>query len=98
MDEARYAQVLRFPNRQELKRRFPPLVVGLLVLGFSIGFEVRAELDAGGSRPWVQLTRGQAESLGIETGRTVWLRAAAGASTLAAPLAEPIALATALAG
>src|SRR6185437_8829720 len=41
-----------------------------------IGFEVRAELDAGGSRPWVQLTRGQAESLGIETGRTVWLRAA----------------------
>jgi len=63
-----------------------------------IGFEVRAELDAGGSRPWVQLTRGQAESLGIETGRTVWLRAAAGASTLAAPLAEPIALATALAG
>jgi sulfate transport system ATP-binding protein len=59
---------------------------------------VRAELDAGGSRPWVQLTRGQAESLGIETGRTVWLRAAAGASTLAAPLAEPIALATALAG
>ncbi|HEY7103630.1 MAG TPA: TOBE-like domain-containing protein [Mycobacteriales bacterium] len=53
-----------------------------------IGFEVRAELDAGGSRPWVQLTRGQAESLRIDTGTTVWLRAAAGASTLAAPTKE----------
>ncbi|HVC73639.1 MAG TPA: sulfate ABC transporter ATP-binding protein [Mycobacteriales bacterium] len=53
-----------------------------------IGFEVRAELDAGGSRPWVQLTRGQAESLRIDTGMTVWLRAAAGASTLAAPVQE----------
>jgi len=62
-----------------------------------IGFEVRAELDAGGSRPRVQLTRGQAESLGIETGRTVWLRTAAGASTLAAPLPEPIPLVPALA-
>jgi sulfate/thiosulfate transport system ATP-binding protein len=56
-----------------------------------IGFEVRAELDAGGSRPWVQLTRGQAESLRIDTGMTVWLRAAAGASTLAAPVQqEPV--------
>jgi sulfate/thiosulfate transport system ATP-binding protein len=53
-----------------------------------IGFEVRAELEAGGSRPWVQLTRGQAESLRIEAGATVWLRAAAGASTLAAPAQE----------
>ena len=53
-----------------------------------IGFEVRAELDAAGSRPWVQLTRGQAESLRIDAGTTVWLRAAAGASTLAAPARE----------
>jgi sulfate transport system ATP-binding protein len=53
-----------------------------------IGFEVRAELEAGPSRPWVQLTRGQAESLRIDTGATVWLRAAAGASTLAAPVQE----------
>ena len=56
-----------------------------------IGFEVRAELDAAGSRPWVQLTRGQAESLRIDAGTTVWLRAAAGASTLAAPArGEPV--------
>jgi sulfate transport system ATP-binding protein len=63
-----------------------------------IGFEVRAELAAGDSRPWVQLTRGQAESFGIETGRTVWLRAAAGASTLAAPAPDPVPLAAALVG
>jgi len=53
-----------------------------------IGFEVRAELEAGTSRPWVQLTRGQAESLRIAAGTTVWLRAAAGASTLDAPAQE----------
>jgi len=57
-----------------------------------IGFEVRAELEARGSRPWVQLTRGQAESLRIDAGATVWLRAAPGASTLAAP-AQPVAVA-----
>jgi sulfate transport system ATP-binding protein len=48
-----------------------------------IGFEVRAELRAGESRPWVQLTRGQAESLRLSEGSTVWLRPAPGASTLA---------------
>jgi sulfate transport system ATP-binding protein len=50
-----------------------------------IGFEVRAELRAGESRPWVQLTRGQADSLRLSEGSSVWLRAAPGASTLAAP-------------
>ena len=34
------------------------------------------------------LTRGQAESLRIAAGTTVWLRAAAGASTLDAPAQE----------
>ena len=38
------------------------------------------------SEPWVQLTRGQAESLGLEVGNTVWLRPARDASMLdAAP-------------
>src|SRR5439155_304493 len=41
-----------------------------------IGFEVRAELRAGASEPWVQLTRGQAEGLELATGSSVWLRAA----------------------
>ena len=49
-----------------------------------VGFEVRAELRAGDTEPWVQLTRGQAESLGLRRGDTVWLRPAEDASTLAA--------------
>jgi sulfate transport system ATP-binding protein len=57
-----------------------------------IGFEVRAELRSGESRPWVQLTRGQVDSLRIDAGSTVWLRAAPGASTLAAS-AQPVAVA-----
>jgi sulfate transport system ATP-binding protein len=47
-----------------------------------IGFEVRAELQAPGSQPWVQLTRGQADGLGLSVGLPVWLRAAPDASTL----------------
>ena len=34
--------MLRFPNRQELVRRFPPLVAGLFIIGFSIAISVRA--------------------------------------------------------
>ncbi|HVU72244.1 MAG TPA: sulfate ABC transporter ATP-binding protein [Mycobacteriales bacterium] len=48
-----------------------------------IGFEVRAELRADdGGEPWVQLTRGQAESLGLDVGSRVWLRPAPHASVL----------------
>jgi sulfate/thiosulfate transport system ATP-binding protein len=50
-----------------------------------IGFEVRAELRAGASTPWVQLTRGEADRLGVTPGATVWLRPARDAATLAAP-------------
>jgi sulfate transport system ATP-binding protein len=49
-----------------------------------VGFEVRAELRAGDSEPWVQLTRGQAESLALRPGDTVWLRPAEDASILLA--------------
>jgi sulfate/thiosulfate transport system ATP-binding protein len=49
-----------------------------------VGFEVRAELAVGDSRPWVQLTRGQADALALREDGTVWLRAASEASTLAA--------------
>ena len=49
-----------------------------------VGFEVRAELRAGDSEPWVQLTRGQAESLALRPGDTVWLRPAEEASILLA--------------
>ncbi|HEY6746875.1 MAG TPA: sulfate ABC transporter ATP-binding protein [Mycobacteriales bacterium] len=52
-----------------------------------IGFEVRAELRAGASTPWVQLTRGQADTLRLTEGALVWLRPVPGASTLAEPAA-----------
>jgi sulfate transport system ATP-binding protein len=51
-----------------------------------IGFEVRAELRAGSDAEptTVQLTRGQADALDLQPGRTAWLRPAHDASTLAA--------------
>jgi sulfate transport system ATP-binding protein len=49
-----------------------------------IGFEVRAEFDAGPSQPWVQLTRGQAESMELAVGSKAWLRPSRDASTLSA--------------
>ncbi|HST66843.1 MAG TPA: sulfate ABC transporter ATP-binding protein [Mycobacteriales bacterium] len=57
-----------------------------------IGFEVRAELRAGDSTPWVQLTRGQADTLRLAEGATVWLRPVPGATTLAGSgaRAEPV--------
>lgn len=40
-----------------------------------IGFEVRAELrTAAGEQPWAQLTRGQAEVLGLVENLPVWIR------------------------
>ena len=69
-DEARYAQVLRFPNARELLRRFPPLVVGLFVIGFSIAISVRAEL---GLAPWDVLHQGIAKSAGISIGVVLML-------------------------
>jgi sulfate transport system ATP-binding protein len=58
-------------------------VPGEVVRLVRIGFEVRAELRTGGSTPWVQLTRGQADALDLQPGHTVWLRPAHDASTLA---------------
>ena len=50
-----------------------------------IGFEVRADLRAGTDDLRVQLTRGQAESLELAVGSTVWVRPAPLAATLSAP-------------
>ena len=49
-----------------------------------VGFEVRVQLRAGESTPWVQLTRGQAEALNLRDGSTVWLRPNRVAHTLVA--------------
>lgn len=40
-----------------------------------LGFEVRADLVAGGEELWVQLTRGEADRLRLEPGTEIHLRA-----------------------
>jgi uncharacterized membrane protein YczE len=69
-EERQYAQVLRFPNRQELVRRCPPLVAGLLIIGFSISISVRARL---GLAPWDVFHQGVAQALNISIGLVVVL-------------------------
>jgi len=54
-----------------------------------VGYEVRAELAAegaadGADRPWVQLTRAQADDLELHPERTVWLRPNRDSTRLAA--------------
>jgi sulfate transport system ATP-binding protein len=53
-----------------------------------VGFEVRAEMRTEGTvgnGTWVQLTRGQSESLNLAEGSRVWLTTAPNSTTLAAP-------------
>jgi uncharacterized membrane protein YczE len=69
-DDARYAQVLSFPNAPELRRRLPPLVLGLFVLGFAIAVSVRARL---GVSPWDVLHQGIAHVTGASFGLVVVL-------------------------
>jgi uncharacterized membrane protein YczE len=69
-DDARYAQVLRFPNRRELARRFPPLVAGIVIIGFSISISVRAQL---GLAPWDVFHQGLAKLLNLSIGLVVVL-------------------------
>jgi sulfate transport system ATP-binding protein len=60
-------------------------VVGEVIRLQRIGFEVRADLRAGADEVRVQLTRGQAETLALGVGSTVWLRSAPLAATLSVP-------------
>jgi uncharacterized membrane protein YczE len=69
-DNARYAQVLSFPNASELRRRVPPLVAGLFVLGFAIAVSVRAQL---GVAPWDVLHQGIAHRTGLSFGLVIVL-------------------------
>ncbi len=57
-----------------------PATVSRLV---RLGFEVRAELSTSTGPSWVQLTRGQADALGLEPGSVVWLKAVERVATLA---------------
>ena len=47
-----------------------------------VGFEVRADLSAGDSALWVQLTPGQVETLNLAADSEVWVRPAQGAATI----------------
>jgi uncharacterized membrane protein YczE len=69
-EDARYAQVLSFPGAPELRRRLPPLVLGLFVLGFAIAVSVRARL---GVSPWDVLHQGIAHVTGVSFGLVVVL-------------------------
>jgi uncharacterized membrane protein YczE len=69
-DDARYAQVLRFPSRREFARRFPPLVAGIVIIGLSISISVRAQL---GLAPWDVFHQGVAKALGLSIGVVVVL-------------------------
>lgn len=62
--------MLRFPNRRELVRRFPPLVAGIAIIGFSISISVRAQL---GLAPWDVFHQGLAKLLNISIGLVVVL-------------------------
>jgi sulfate transport system ATP-binding protein len=60
-----------------------------------VGFEVRVELRTNGddeSSTWVQLTRGQSESLNLTDGSRVWLLPAPNATTIAAGKKAPEAI------
>ena len=50
-----------------------------------LGFEVRIEMRIDEQDVWAQLTRGTADSLGIEPGDTVYLRPSPHAKRLASP-------------
>ena len=57
-----------------------------------VGFEVRVEMGATAEAEpstWVQLTRGQSESLGLHEGSQVWLAVAPNSTTLAVPTPAP---------
>ena len=69
-EDARYAQVLSFPNGRELRRRLPPLIVGVFAIGFAIATSVRAAL---GVAPWDVLHPGLAHLTGLSFGLVVVL-------------------------
>lgn len=68
--DGRYSEVLAFPSRAELRRRLPPLALGLVVLGTSVALSVRADL---GVSPWDVLHQGIARATGLTLGTVVVL-------------------------
>jgi uncharacterized membrane protein YczE len=69
-DDARYAQVLLFPSWRELRRRLPPTVGGLILIGLGIAVSVQADL---GLAPWDVFHQGVADATGLSIGVVVVL-------------------------
>ncbi len=69
-DDARYAEVLLFPSARELRRRLPPLLGGIIVLGFAVAISVRTQL---GVAPWDVFHQGVAHATGLSFGLVVVL-------------------------
>jgi uncharacterized membrane protein YczE len=69
-DDRKYSEVLLFPSGRDLRRRLPPLVAGLFVIGFAIALSVRARL---GVAPWDVLHQGIAKATGLSFGLVVVL-------------------------
>jgi uncharacterized membrane protein YczE len=69
-DDARYADVLLFPNFAQLRRRLPPLLIGIVGIGVGIALSVRAEL---GLSPWDVLHQGIANQTNMAIGTVVIL-------------------------
>jgi uncharacterized membrane protein YczE len=61
---------LLFPSGRELVRRLPPLLCGIVVIGFSIAISIRADL---GLAPWDVFHQGLAETTGLSFGLVVVL-------------------------
>jgi sulfate transport system ATP-binding protein len=71
----RYAGTLVRPHDLELSEAPLEGSVQGEVIGLKrIGFEVRVELQIGQDTPWAQITRGQADALGLHEGGRVWVR------------------------
>lgn len=73
-DDARFAEVLAFPSARELRRRLPPLLVGVVAIGIAIATSVRARLGVG---PWDVFHQGVAEATGVSFGLVVVITGAA---------------------
>jgi uncharacterized membrane protein YczE len=70
MTEADYSHVILFPSARELRRRVPPLIGGIVLIGLSIAISIRAEL---GLAPWDVFHQGVAETTGLSFGLVVVL-------------------------
>lgn len=69
-EDARYAQVLLFPSWTQLRRRLPPTIAGLILIGLGIAVSVRADL---GLAPWDVFHQGVADATGLSIGVVVVL-------------------------